>query len=124
MYCRNCGKEIAEEAVMCVSCGVPPTSGKNYCQNCGAETNPQAVYCVKCGVKLATAGEEKDWLIALLLSIFLGQLGIDRFYLGYVGLGILKLLTAGGCGIWWLIDVILIAMNKLKDANGNPLRKK
>lgn len=125
MYCRNCGKEVAEQAVMCVTCGVPPKSGKKFCQNCGAETNPAAEVCTKCGVRLATgAGEGKEWLIALLLSIFLGPLGIDRFYLGYIGLGILKLLTFGGCGIWWLIDLILIATNKIKDSDGNPLVKK
>ena len=49
---------------------------------------------------------------------------MDRFYLGYIGLGILKLVTFGGCGIWWLVDVILIAMNKLPDAQGNPLRQR
>jgi len=67
--------------------------------------------------------EQKDFIVALLLSIFLGQLGIDRFYLGYTGLGIVKLITVGGCGVWWLIDVILIATNKLPDASGQPLKK-
>jgi TM2 domain-containing membrane protein YozV len=43
------------------------------------------------------------------MSIFFGTLGIDRFIMGHIGLGILKLITAGGFGIWWLIDVILIA---------------
>lgn len=57
-----------------------------------------------------------------MLSIFVGTLGIDRFYLGYVGLGLLKLFTAGGCGIWWLIDLILIAMDKMPDAQGRPLK--
>ena len=66
--------------------------------------------------------EQKDFLVALLLSIFLGSLGVDRFYLGYVGLGILKLITFGGCGIWTLIDIILIATRSLKDANGQPLK--
>lgn len=53
-----------------------------------------------------------NWTIALILSILFGTLGVDRFMMGQVGLGILKLITAGGCGIWWLIDVILIAMKK------------
>lgn len=65
----------------------------------------------------------KSWLVALLLSIFLGGLGVDRFYLGYIGLGILKLLTCGGMGIWGIIDIILIAMGKMTDANGQPLQR-
>jgi TM2 domain-containing membrane protein YozV len=63
----------------------------------------------------------KSFSTALILSIFLGYFGIDRFYLGYVGLGILKLITGGGFGIWWLIDVIMIATKSLKDSNGLPL---
>lgn len=59
--------------------------------------------------------------IALLLSYFLGYLGADRFYLGYTGLGIAKLLTCGGFGLWALIDAILIGMGKMKDAEGNSL---
>ena len=55
------------------------------------------------------AKKRKSWLTALLLSIIVGSLGIDRFYLGYIGTGILKLITFGGFGVWWLIDVILIA---------------
>lgn len=66
----------------------------------------------------------KDWLITLLLSIFLGGLGVDRFYTGHTMLGVLKLITCGGMGIWSLIDIIMIAMNKRTDANGNPLIKK
>lgn len=50
-----------------------------------------------------------DWLVCFLISIFLGGLGIDRFMMGKIGTGILKLITFGGLGIWWLIDVILIA---------------
>jgi TM2 domain-containing membrane protein YozV len=65
--------------------------------------------------------QKRKFLTALLLSIFLGGLGVDRFYMGYVGLGIVKLITGGGCGIWWLIDLILIATKELKDVNGNAL---
>lgn len=50
-----------------------------------------------------------NWLFLLLISIFFGTLGVDRFIMGQVGWGLLKLITGGGFGIWWLIDVILIA---------------
>ena len=63
----------------------------------------------------------KAWLTALLLSIFLGQLGIDRFYTGHIGLGIGKLLTCGGAGVWTLVDIILFATKSVKDPQGKVL---
>ena len=53
--------------------------------------------------------QDKKWIVALLLSILVGNLGVDRFYMGYIWQGILKLITFGGLGIWWIIDLILIA---------------
>ena len=66
---------------------------------------------------------EKDWLVAVLLSFLVGYLGIDRFYLGHTGLGILKLVSLGGLGIWYIIDLILIVTGNMKDAQGLPLQR-
>ena len=57
---------------------------------------------------------------ALIFSIFTGVLGVDRFYLGYTALGVLKLLTVGGAGIWALIDFIRIGVDSLRPADGSP----
>lgn len=51
-----------------------------------------------------------NWLFLLVISILFGTLGIDRFIMGQVGWGLLKLITGGGFGIWWIIDIILIAI--------------
>jgi hypothetical protein len=66
---------------------------------------------------------DKQWLTTLLLSLFLGGLGVDRFYLGQTGLGIAKLLTCGGLGVWSLIDIVLVAVGKITDKNGLPLAR-
>jgi TM2 domain-containing membrane protein YozV len=66
--------------------------------------------------------ELKDPTTMLLVSIFLGEFGVDRFMMGDTGMGILKLLTAGLCGVLWLIDIIGIT-NKVKEYNYNELMK-
>lgn len=63
-------------------------------------------------------GGNKSWIATLLLCFFLGGLGIHRFYLGYTWQGVVQLLTAGGLGIWWLIDFIRICTKDLKPKNG------
>ena len=62
-----------------------------------------------------------NYNVTLLLSLFLGFLGADRFYLGKIGTGMLKGLTLGGLGIWWLIDLFLVFYNNQKDDKGNDL---
>ena len=66
--------------------------------------------------------EQKSWLVALLLSMFLGFFGADRFYIGRTRSAIVKLLSFGGVGVWWLSDLILILSDYRKDAKGQPLR--
>lgn len=64
------------------------------------------------------SSEGKNQLVAAILAFFLGVLGIHRFYLGHIGMGILYLLTAGLCGIGALVDFILILTGSLKPKNG------
>ena len=83
---------------------------------------------MKCGVGLKNGeginGEGKDWLTTLLLCFFLGVFGVHRFYTKHTGIGVAQLLTFGGCGIWALVDFIMILMNSYKDADGNLLVRK
>jgi len=128
MYCRNCGNEVSEKAIMCVACGTPPKAGDKFCPNCKAETTPNASICMKCGVSLKhdniIYGDEKDWLTTLLLCFFLGVFGIHRFYTGHTAIGVVQLLTLGGCGIWALVDFIMIIVGSFKDSKGNLLVKR
>jgi hypothetical protein len=71
-------------------------------------------------VTLLSSIEFKDPMTLLLISIFLGSFGVDRFMLGDVGLGIVKLLTFGGCGIWTIIDWFLI-QQKTRETNFNEI---
>jgi len=96
MFCNKCGKEINDEAVVCVGCG--------------------------CAVNEAKAVKDNNGLIVLLLCFFLGGLGIHRFYTGHTTIGVIQLLTLGGCGIWALIDFIMLLLGNFKDAEGNIIK--
>lgn len=132
MYCKNCGNVMNDQAVICVSCGVPVGKGNNYCPVCGDATNSMSQVCMKCGVNLnSVRGEQKSKLAAGLFGIFLGMFGVHRFYLGYIGVGVAQLLlTVLSCFIlspiiyiWGLIEGILILAGSInKDAKGIPLK--
>jgi len=101
---------------------------EKFCSSCGAIIKKEAEICPKCGVRqksaiLGTMDVGANWLTLLLLSIFLGSLGVDRFYVGKIGTGILKLVTVGGFGIWWLIDLIMIICGKFTDSKGNVISR-
>ena len=96
-YCTNCGKPIGPTEFR---------SANGYCAECAAK-NP--------GPDKAGQYSEKDWLVTLLFSIFLGCLGIHRFYVGKIGTGILWLLTGGCLGIGALVDIIMIATENFTD---------
>jgi len=70
------------------------------------------------------SASQKDRQTTLLLCLFLGGIGVHRFYTGHTGIGVVQLLTLGGCGIWALYDLLMIVSDKFKDANGLPLLKK
>ncbi len=65
---------------------------------------------------------KQNWLVTLLLAIFLGGLGVHRFYSGKIGTGILWLLTGGLLGIGWLVDVIMIAVGSFTNKDGEPIK--
>lgn len=104
---------------------------EKYCSECGALINIKAEICPKCGVRQATftnptspeiTEQRNRWLTCLLLCWFLGVFGVHRFYTGHTAIGVLQLLTLGGCGIWALIDFIIIVMGSYKDAEGNVIK--
>ena len=63
----------------------------------------------------------KSFVVTWILAFLLGTLGIDRFYLGKIGTGILKLITFGGLGLWTLIDLIITLVGARRDKAGQPL---
>ena len=90
------------------------------------EIKDKAVVCVHCGISTVSndvSTEQKEWLVVLLLSFFLGYFGIHRFYTGHTGIGVAQLLTFGGCGIWAFIDFIINLLANHKDSDGRPLKK-
>ncbi|WP_269078425.1 TM2 domain-containing protein [Demequina oxidasica] len=64
---------------------------------------------------------QHSFLVTWLFAWILGYLGVDRFYLGKIGTGILKLITVGGFGIWYLIDVIMVLVGATRDKQGQKL---
>jgi hypothetical protein len=105
---------------------------EQFCSSCGNVVKKAAEICPHCGVRrfpppapvVPPPVNGKEWLVALLLCIFLGGMGVHRFYTGHILIGVLQLMTCGMCGIWQLIDVILLVTDSYRDADGKPLIKR
>ena len=138
MYCRDCGQLISNDSLRCTNCGTKKGLGDNYCYKCGSRIKSHNIgICQFCGAKLNNNITEldteiKNKLLAGLLALFLGGMGIHRFYLGYIKIGIIQLLlwflgyftngiTWGMVQIWAIVECISIFSGKIKDSNGNPL---
>ena len=67
---------------------------------------------------------DKDWIVVILLCLFLGGLGVHRFFVGKTGTGVAMLLTLGGFGFWSLFDLIMIILGKFEDGDGRLITNK
>lgn len=111
IYCKECGKQVAADATVCPFCGVqlneePATATAAATADNGSEKS------------------DRDWLTTFLLCWFLGYLGVHSFYAKKTGIGIIQLLTAGGCGIWTFIDWIMLLMGSYRDGEGKLVSRK
>ena len=103
-----------------------PTGPTKICQTCGTTLDAMAVVCPRCGVmQPVVAGtaltSEKRILPAFLLCLLFGVFGAHRFYTGKIGTDVLQLLTLGGFGIWWMIDMIFIIVGGFTDGDGDRI---
>lgn len=107
-FCRNCGNNLTTDAHFCSKCGAPIELTPSF---------PQT--------KRPYSGQEnlqRSPIVVLILGLFLGVIGIHRIYVGKIYTGLIMLLTLGGFGIWYLVDLILIVTNKFEDKNGNLIQ--
>jgi TM2 domain-containing membrane protein YozV len=104
MFCQHCGKELSDQA--------------SFCPNCGHPTRATATTTMAPGYRADKGVSPYNRLAALLLCLFVGVLGVHRFYVGKIGTGVAMIFTLGGLGIWVLIDFIMIVVGNFTDVNG------
>ena len=144
-FCKNCGTSVDPNAAVCMSCGFAKGTGQKYCANCGKEAVVGATICTACGFALReqyvlpVGVEQKSKLVAGLLGVFLGVLGVHNFYLGNnmkAGLQLaltiigflltcffIGFLILAGVFLWGFVEGILILCGQIKrDGKGIPLK--
>jgi len=100
IFCSDCGKKLSVNARLCPECGNP----------------------IKNNFHPGFEDEPNRFFITILLCWFLGVFGVHRFYTGHTTIGIIQLLTLGACGIWTLIDLLIILTGGFEDSDGNPIK--
>lgn len=150
-FCKNCGRQLAEGANACTTCGCPVGMGMTHCSNCGEKFVPGSVFCVRCGSP-ATANppqqpqpkprKPRSRYAAAAFGIVMGSFGVHNFYLGHVGRGIGQIAVALAAyllvntfvlpqlagvllgGLWGFVEGVLILVGDINtDAYGKPLRQ-
>lgn len=141
MFCRNCGANMVQGSQVCQGCRTPLGIGCNFCPNCGTHTNPNDYVCPNCNATLNNANYYAQQtcphsrIVAGILGILLGYLGIHNFYLGFTNKAVAQVLlsTVGAiftCGIsavaawiWAVVESIQILTGVVNvDARGIPLK--
>ncbi|MEG1621445.1 MAG: TM2 domain-containing protein [Oscillospiraceae bacterium] len=142
MYCRHCGANMVPGNNVCQGCRTPSGIGSNFCSNCGTRTSPEDTICANCKIPLnqpnyyAQQTCAHSRIVAGVLAILIGYLGIHNFYLGYNSKAIAQLLltligsvvTCGIAGvavwIWSIVEGIQILTGSINvDGFGIPLKE-
>ncbi|MCK9493110.1 MAG: zinc ribbon domain-containing protein [Acholeplasmataceae bacterium] len=130
MYCKNCGKPLNEDEKFCAQCGTAKSEAsfgesiEKTCQMCGKPLNPNSAFCSNCGSAarpvqvrpLETAEySSKNRLVAGLLGLFLGGLGIHNFYLGHTKKGITKIVLFALSLAFFIFGGVMVANSGYTD---------
>lgn len=117
-YCRNCGKPVPEDAKKCGHCGVTPTANYIFCSNCGKTTIDNPMVCPSCKtVFFSKTRESRSKRVTTYLALFLGSLGVHKFYLGFVKEGfIMAAISIIGRSFFWGIPSIIMVLIALIEA--------
>ena len=112
--CKECGNEISDSAAFCPKCGAPNTPD-TYCSKCGTKLSRDLNFCTNCGEAVFLVSN-KDRVVAGILAIFLGWLGIHYFYMGKTTAGFLCiLLSLVSCSLWAVVmfaqGIVILCMS-------------